>query len=49
MLNLKLEELLDGLDAMIDQTDRPALRTGQLGRQVDPEPLIDGRGDFRGA
>ena len=36
------------LDAVVDEADRPALGTGELGREVDPEALVDGRGDLGG-
>src|SRR5262249_30016655 len=35
------EELLDRLDAMVNQSERPALGTGELGRRIDAEPLVD--------
>ena len=31
---------------MVDEPERAALGAGQLGGQVDPQPLVDRRGDL---
>ena len=43
------KEFLDRLDAVVDQPERPALGAGKLGRRVDPQPVVDRRGDLGGA
>ena len=40
------EEFLDRLDAVVDQPERASLRTAQLGADVDPQAVVDGRRDL---